>query len=134
MELITHQAMRAGFTGGVVVDYPNSTKAKKYSRRFQTPNVHRLSHTYCNASNILQCIKHTAMHQTHIDYCIYLHTCTLLDTQYTIMYQTYQHIPRHTYICTDICTYTDYNAPMSLDCCICMHVCTVRCTLLLYVY
>jgi 18S rRNA (guanine1575-N7)-methyltransferase len=29
MELITHQAMRAGFTGGVVVDYPNSTKAKK---------------------------------------------------------------------------------------------------------
>ncbi|XP_065174418.1 probable 18S rRNA (guanine-N(7))-methyltransferase [Sycon ciliatum] len=30
MELITSQAMRAGFTGGVVVDYPHSTKAKKY--------------------------------------------------------------------------------------------------------
>lgn len=30
MELITTQAMRAGFTGGVVVDFPNSTKAKKY--------------------------------------------------------------------------------------------------------
>ena len=29
MELITQQAMKAGFTGGVVVDYPNSTKAKK---------------------------------------------------------------------------------------------------------
>ena len=29
MELITHQAMRAGFTGGVVIDYPNSTKARK---------------------------------------------------------------------------------------------------------
>lgn len=29
MELITTQAMRAGFTGGVVVDYPHSTKAKK---------------------------------------------------------------------------------------------------------
>jgi len=29
VELITSQAMRAGFTGGVVVDYPNSTKAKK---------------------------------------------------------------------------------------------------------
>eukprot|EP00731_Ephydatia_muelleri_P022641 Em0015g224a len=29
MELITHQAMRSGFFGGVVVDYPNSTKAKK---------------------------------------------------------------------------------------------------------
>jgi len=29
VELITSQAMRAGFTGGVVVDYPNSTRAKK---------------------------------------------------------------------------------------------------------
>ena len=30
MELITASAMRCGFTGGLVVDYPNSTKAKKY--------------------------------------------------------------------------------------------------------
>jgi len=30
MELVTAQAMRAGFFGGVVVDYPNSTKAKKF--------------------------------------------------------------------------------------------------------
>ncbi|KNC75886.1 hypothetical protein SARC_11597 [Sphaeroforma arctica JP610] len=29
MELITQCAMKAGFTGGAVVDYPNSTKAKK---------------------------------------------------------------------------------------------------------
>lgn len=29
VELITSQAMRSGFTGGVVVDYPNSTRAKK---------------------------------------------------------------------------------------------------------
>jgi len=29
VELITAQAMRSGFTGGVVVDYPNSTRAKK---------------------------------------------------------------------------------------------------------
>lgn len=29
MELITFQAMKVGFTGGVVIDYPNSTKAKK---------------------------------------------------------------------------------------------------------
>ncbi|XP_071848377.1 18S rRNA (guanine-N(7))-methyltransferase-like isoform X2 [Apostichopus japonicus] len=29
LELITSQAMRAGFTGGVVVDFPNSTRAKK---------------------------------------------------------------------------------------------------------
>nr|CAI5862775.1 unnamed protein product [Callosobruchus analis] len=30
MELITAQAMKAGFYGGIVVDYPNSTKAKKF--------------------------------------------------------------------------------------------------------
>ncbi|KAG9278511.1 putative 18S rRNA (guanine-N(7))-methyltransferase [Astyanax mexicanus] len=30
LELITSQAMKAGFTGGMVVDYPNSTKAKKF--------------------------------------------------------------------------------------------------------
>ena len=29
VELITTQAMKAGFTGGLVVDYPNSTRAKK---------------------------------------------------------------------------------------------------------
>ncbi|XP_064612093.1 probable 18S rRNA (guanine-N(7))-methyltransferase [Liolophura sinensis] len=29
LELITQQSMKAGFTGGLVVDYPNSTKAKK---------------------------------------------------------------------------------------------------------
>ncbi|XP_065169371.1 probable 18S rRNA (guanine-N(7))-methyltransferase [Atheta coriaria] len=30
MELITAQAMKAGFYGGVVCDFPNSTKAKKF--------------------------------------------------------------------------------------------------------
>ena len=30
IEMITSQSMRAGFTGGLVVDFPNSTKAKKY--------------------------------------------------------------------------------------------------------
>nr|CAD7201287.1 unnamed protein product [Timema douglasi] len=30
VELITSQAMKAGFYGGVVVDFPNSTKAKKF--------------------------------------------------------------------------------------------------------
>ena len=29
LELLTQQSMRAGFSGGLVVDYPNSTKAKK---------------------------------------------------------------------------------------------------------
>ena len=27
---MTAQAIKAGFSGGVVVDYPNSTKAKKF--------------------------------------------------------------------------------------------------------
>ncbi|XP_048375478.1 probable 18S rRNA (guanine-N(7))-methyltransferase [Sphaerodactylus townsendi] len=30
LELITAQAMKAGFSGGMVVDYPNSAKAKKF--------------------------------------------------------------------------------------------------------
>lgn len=30
IEMVTAQAMKAGFYGGLVVDYPNSTKAKKY--------------------------------------------------------------------------------------------------------
>lgn len=30
IELVTTQATKAGFYGGVVVDFPNSTKAKKY--------------------------------------------------------------------------------------------------------
>lgn len=28
--MITTAAMKSGFSGGLVVDYPNSTKAKKY--------------------------------------------------------------------------------------------------------
>ena len=30
IEMIVSCAMKSGFTGGLVVDYPNSTKAKKY--------------------------------------------------------------------------------------------------------
>jgi hypothetical protein len=30
VEMIMGSAMKAGFSGGLVVDYPNSTKAKKY--------------------------------------------------------------------------------------------------------
>ena len=29
-EMLTTSAMKAGFSGGIVVDYPNSTRAKKY--------------------------------------------------------------------------------------------------------
>lgn len=30
LEMITSAAMKSGFTGGLVVDYPHSTRAKKY--------------------------------------------------------------------------------------------------------
>jgi len=30
LEMITTAAMKSGFTGGLVVDFPNSTRAKKY--------------------------------------------------------------------------------------------------------
>jgi len=30
VEMLTHSAMKNGFTGGMVVDYPNSKKKKKY--------------------------------------------------------------------------------------------------------
>lgn len=30
LEMITSAAMKSGFTGAVVVDFPNSTRAKKY--------------------------------------------------------------------------------------------------------
>lgn len=47
MELITNCALTAGFTGGLVVDYPNSAKAKKYylclfagvARKLPTPKM-----------------------------------------------------------------------------------------------
>lgn len=30
LEMITTAAMKSGFSGGLIVDYPNSTRAKKY--------------------------------------------------------------------------------------------------------
>lgn len=40
--MITNQAMRAGFYGGVVVDFPNSTKAKKYYLVLMTGGAQQL--------------------------------------------------------------------------------------------
>lgn len=40
--MITTQAMKAGFYGGLVVDYPNSTKAKKYFLVLMTGGVAQL--------------------------------------------------------------------------------------------
>lgn len=37
MTLITTAAMQSGFSGGLVVDYPNSTRAKKYTLRSHCP-------------------------------------------------------------------------------------------------
>uniref|UniRef100_A0A182LVY7 18S rRNA (guanine-N(7))-methyltransferase n=1 Tax=Anopheles culicifacies TaxID=139723 RepID=A0A182LVY7_9DIPT len=42
IELVTSQAMKAGFYGGIVVDYPNSTKAKKYFLVLMTGGVAKL--------------------------------------------------------------------------------------------
>nr|ACO11023.1 methyltransferase BUD23 [Caligus rogercresseyi] len=39
IEMITGASMRAGFTGGIVVDYPNSTKAKKFFLVLMTGGV-----------------------------------------------------------------------------------------------
>jgi len=39
IEMITSQAMKAGFTGGILVDYPNSTKAKKFFLVLMTGGV-----------------------------------------------------------------------------------------------
>lgn len=42
IDLITNQAMRAGFYGGVVIDFPNSAKAKKYYLVLMTGGVAQL--------------------------------------------------------------------------------------------
>lgn len=41
IEMITSQAMKAGFGGGLVVDYPNSTKAKKFFLVLMTGGQHQ---------------------------------------------------------------------------------------------
>jgi 18S rRNA (guanine1575-N7)-methyltransferase len=40
--MITNQALKSGFYGGVVVDYPNSSKAKKYYLVLMTGGVQQL--------------------------------------------------------------------------------------------
>lgn len=42
VEMITQQAMKAGFYGGLVVDYPNSSKMKKYFLVLMTGGVAQL--------------------------------------------------------------------------------------------
>ncbi|XP_058117269.1 probable 18S rRNA (guanine-N(7))-methyltransferase [Anopheles ziemanni] len=42
LELITSQATKAGFFGGLVVDYPNSSKAKKYFLVLTTGGIAKL--------------------------------------------------------------------------------------------
>lgn len=48
VELITTQAMKAGFTGGLVVDYPNSTRAKKWV----------VINTVCQATHVLNTVNY----------------------------------------------------------------------------
>ena len=62
MELITQQAMKAGFTGGILVDYPNSTKAKKFV-------IHI---TYCFVTVIFLCIGCTCVCSQEVHLRLYL--------------------------------------------------------------
>uniref|UniRef100_A0A672F7T0 18S rRNA (guanine-N(7))-methyltransferase n=1 Tax=Salarias fasciatus TaxID=181472 RepID=A0A672F7T0_SALFA len=57
LELITTQAMKAGFSGGMVVDYPNSSKAKKSGLGSETsdktvPNQVQYSGQRCRFKNM----------------------------------------------------------------------------------
>jgi 18S rRNA (guanine1575-N7)-methyltransferase len=55
MELLTSAAMKQGFQGGLVVDFPHSTRAKKYHHRFFT-HTHTHTHTHpfnCSFSHSL---------------------------------------------------------------------------------
>lgn len=48
IEMVTTQAMKAGFYGGLVVDFPNSTKAKKYFLVLMTGGVVQLPNALGN--------------------------------------------------------------------------------------
>ena len=65
MELITQQAMKAGFTGGIVNDYPNSTKAKKLAFYTHYMYVYIICNVSCNKKYFILCnvivIKHYNM-------------------------------------------------------------------------
>ncbi len=47
VEMITSQSMKAGFTGGLVVDFPNSTKAKKFFLVLMTGGSQPLPQVLC---------------------------------------------------------------------------------------
>lgn len=40
--MISHAAMKSGFSGGVIVDYPNSSLAKKYYLLLNTLHVGKM--------------------------------------------------------------------------------------------
>lgn len=58
IEIIMSQAMKAGFYGGLVVDYPNSTKAKKYFLVLMTGGAAPLPPSL-GTEQTDQCIKYT---------------------------------------------------------------------------
>lgn len=68
IELITTQATKAGFFGGVVVDYPNSTKAKKMFLVLMTGGVATLPKALGTASDS-QSVPYTSK---RFDTCIYM--------------------------------------------------------------
>lgn len=53
IEMVTSQAMKAGFYGGLVVDYPNSAKAKKYYLVLMTGGAAELPKALGNILSII---------------------------------------------------------------------------------
>uniref|UniRef100_A0A671V152 18S rRNA (guanine-N(7))-methyltransferase n=1 Tax=Sparus aurata TaxID=8175 RepID=A0A671V152_SPAAU len=64
LELITTQAMRAGFSGGMVVDYPNSSKAKKFFLCL-----------FAGASGVLPKVSKREVSVLLWIHCLFLHRC-----------------------------------------------------------
>ncbi len=56
--MITSQSMKAGFTGGLVVDFPNSTKAKKFFLVLMTGGSQPLPQVLCGFTKVLPVLHH----------------------------------------------------------------------------
>lgn len=52
ISLITESALRSGFSGGVVIDFPNSTKAKKYFLCLNTGLVNNIPKPLINENDV----------------------------------------------------------------------------------
>lgn len=72
IELVTTQATKAGFFGGVVVDYPNSTKAKKVFLVLMTGGAVALPKAL-GTENENQTVATSRRYDPYICYICYIH-------------------------------------------------------------